>query len=191
MSRGRWGDIIKSTGCVKRCVYGRLSCSAARGNQAPAVADSLGPSRGHILHRAGSHCPKENGRPLTASRPDSQKEWPKDGAVGNNLQPPFLSANPYNRATTIRPLICQFGENAYFISVVAAVLYGKVKNCATVALNGSAVGSFMDSWGDSFHSLHYGQGEPVVPGHRSRFAQISNLSYKNKTLPPFTARIRR
>jgi hypothetical protein len=52
-----------------------------------------------------------------------------------NLEQPFSPVNPYNRATTWNPIICQFRKNVYSISTVLAAGYKKVENCATDSMS--------------------------------------------------------
>ena len=71
---------------------------------------------------------------------------------------PFSSVGAYNPDTTVQPIICQFCKNVDAISAVLAVGYKKVKNCATVALNGFAVVSvvaYLPTPSISIHSTKY------------------------------------
>jgi hypothetical protein len=67
---------------------------------------------------------------------------------------PFSRVGAYNPSTTRKANISQFCENGPLISHLTKAIYKKVKICARIALNGSAVvscvGSSMDSWGDTF-----------------------------------------
>jgi len=71
--------------------------------------------------------------------------------------PNFHSQIDYNRDTTIQLLICQFFENAHIISALITIIYEGMKICNRIALNGSAVGTFVDSLRDSISRMifHY------------------------------------